>query len=205
MHIETLVLGTLSTNCYIISDASDATHCIVVDPAAQFETIKETLGDRSVEAIVLTHRHFDHIGALSELAAYTGAPVYAHELDADAIPDPDANCSVDFMKPFATPLVGNRLEEGDTVRCGCEVFTVIHTPGHTQGSMCLYNAAHNVLIAGDTLFYGTTGRTDLPTGSPQQMRASCTKLARLPDETVVYPGHDRVTTIKAERGRVLPV
>jgi glyoxylase-like metal-dependent hydrolase (beta-lactamase superfamily II) len=192
-------IGPMFTeNCYIVSDAPDATQVIVVDPGAQAARILAAIGDRTVESIVLTHRHFDHTGALEELARTTGARIIAHRLDAEAISDPYASGAALEEGGSVRPSVTDIVDEGDEVRIGSVRFSVISTPGHTVGSMCLYDGEGGVLISGDTLFYEEVGRTDLPTGSAAQQRESLRKLAQLPEQTVVYPGHDAITTIGHE-------
>ena len=208
MEIETLELQVgnipgFKTNCYIISESNQSPGCVVIDPASSPERIQAALRGRSVEAIVITHRHSDHTGALAELARACGAPIYAHSLDATELSDERENGSLALGLRVEAPEAVLRLEEGDSVSVGSQQLVVLHTPGHTIGSICLHSPENNVLFSGDTLFFGTTGRTDLPTGNPAQMHASLLKLALLPDETKVYPGHDRPTSIGRERSRAL--
>ena len=198
--VEWLVVGPIENNVYIIGSGDS---CFVVDPSCYPERILEAVGDRSVKAIVITHRHFDHTGAAAALREATGAPVIASEIDAPGISDPtDARC-------VACP-VDITLGHGDVVElCGVG-WKVIGTPGHTPGSMCLFvdpratdaPDAAPLLISGDTLFCGCTGRTDFEGGSIDDMRHSLKRLAALPDETIVLPGHNDLTTIGAERERV---
>ncbi|MDR1082884.1 MAG: MBL fold metallo-hydrolase [Coriobacteriales bacterium] len=188
-------------NCYILSDAADATRVTVVDPGAQVEKIRAAVGDRTVERIVLTHRHYDHVGALAQLVQATGAEVVAHTLDAQAIsePAPSRLSPARHATPTGVPVT-KTVEDGDIIRVGNTQLSVLYTPGHTIGSICLYDDNDHILIAGDTLFRGAVGRTDLPTGNAAQQRESLRKLAQLPGDTKVHPGHDQDTSIGRELG-----
>jgi glyoxylase-like metal-dependent hydrolase (beta-lactamase superfamily II) len=198
-RVEVEVAPRFIENCYLVSDAPDARQVVVVDPGAQPERIRAALGGRAVERIVLTHRHFDHTGALTALVQASGAEVVAHALDADAVCDPVTSGAVPHgLVPPSTPATAT-VEDGDCVPVGSAHLRVIHTPGHTAGSMCLYDEEAAVLISGDTLFFEASGRTDFPTGDARQMRESLRALARLPERTVVHPGHDADTTIAHER------
>jgi glyoxylase-like metal-dependent hydrolase (beta-lactamase superfamily II) len=202
MHVERVeveIAPNFIENCYLVGDTPDAESVIVVDPGAQARKILKALDKRTVEYIVLTHCHYDHTGALSALARKTGAKVVAHQLDADAIFDRHISGAPLPHVGFKPPVVAWAVEEGDVIPVGSGQLKVIHTPGHTIGSMCLYDEESHILIAGDTLFYGAIGRTDLATGNASQQCESLKKLARLPDETVVHPGHEDDTTIGRER------
>ena len=200
-----LVLGPYQTNVYIVSDGSAT---FVVDPASDAKKIAAALGGRKLDAIVLTHRHSDHVAAAAELRSLTGATVIASAIDADMICG-DKPVPRDDQKFPACP-VDQRVNHGDVVKIGNMPWKVISTPGHTEGSMCLFLDsslterldAKPVLIAGDTLFFGSIGRTDFSGGSMSAMRKSLKRLAVLPDDTVVLPGHGNLTTIGGERRRV---
>lgn len=197
MKVEVLTLGPLETNCYLLSDDFGGP-VVVVDPAFFADKILLALGAREVAAIVATHRHFDHIGALNEVREATGAPVMAHELDAQALEDPAQNLSTWMTDPVSVAPVDVMLSEGDVVEAGRLRLEVLHTPGHTCGCICL--VGDGVCVSGDTLFAQGCGRTDLPTGSMDELRSSFQdKLSTLPDETVVLPGHGGSTTIGRER------
>jgi glyoxylase-like metal-dependent hydrolase (beta-lactamase superfamily II) len=203
MQIELLVLcchqmGGMEMNCLLVSEGPAATELIVVDPGDEPERILAAAHGRQIKGIVATHCHPDHIGGLHRLVEISNAEVWAHRLDAPRIADPspgragmgqiDGNNQVDHL-----------LEEGALVPVGAGHLTVLHTPGHTVGSICLYDELGGNLIAGDTLFRATCGRTDFPGGSDEQMRESLKRLATLPDETIVYPGHDEQTSIGWEK------
>ena len=204
VDVKYLVLGPIQNNTYLISDGQGT---MVVDPSCDVDKILEVLDGTVPDAIVVTHGHWDHFGAAAALREATGAPVVASAADAPYIEEPPEKglarkavpCSVDRT-------VGN----GDIVKVGGMEWKVISTPGHSKGSICLFivppfgNHADGlpVLGSGDTLFEGTVGRTDFEGGSLAEMAASIKKLAALPDDTAVLPGHNNLTTIGAERRRV---
>lgn len=199
MKVQRLVLGPIDTNCWIAGDA-EGDPAIVIDPAGDAPRLLDALEDRAVETIVLTHGHFDHIGAVRALMEATGAPLAVHRLDADAAADPARNLATMAGSDLCTPVADILLEDGDVVRAGGIELVVLHTPGHTPGSICLLGSGH--LFSGDTLFADSVGRTDLPGGDPRALADSIrTKLAGLPDDTVVHPGHGEETSIGRERKR----
>lgn len=202
VKIEVAVMGPIENNVYII-EGPDAT--LVVDPTEQAPYILELLGERSCAAIVLTHAHWDHVGAAKELRELTGAPVIASTVDAPLI---DGSEPLGHNRRSFEPCTVDRaVDDGETVEIGSMKWQVMVTPGHTPGSMCLFlDSAYGadpdgmpVLISGDTLFSGAHGRTDFEGGSPTAMRESLMRLAKLPDETLVLPGHNQLTTIALER------
>ncbi len=200
MDIFTLTLGVCATNCYIASDGNTA---LVVDPADEGGTIRAFLREKNLvpKACIITHAHFDHIYGLDILCReYPDMKVYAHALDADALSDIMQNLSAPlFRTPYAykgdvTPLV-----DGEILSVGEMTFKVLHTPGHTKGSMCLYSEKDGVLFSGDTLFFETCGRVDFPGGNARKMRESLKRLCALPGDCNVYPGHECMTTLSHER------
>lgn len=195
MIVERLIVGPLETNCWLVS--GDGQRLVVVDPAGEPVRLLQIIGERSVEAIVLTHGHFDHIGAVAALAAQTGAPVAVHEADAGAISSADRNGGRVFGFDVEAPAPDRLLADGDVVKAAGVELAVLHTPGHTPGSICLFGSGH--LFSGDTLFSGSVGRTDFEGGDPKAMARSIARLAGLPDDTLVHPGHGPDTTIGRER------
>ncbi|MDR1712938.1 MAG: MBL fold metallo-hydrolase [Coriobacteriales bacterium] len=209
MQVETVVVpvagdASFLMNCYLLSDETEPGHLLVVDPGDQAQAILAAIGERQVEGIILTHGHFDHIGAVQRVVEATGAEVMAHtdevrfreELAALGNGSP-GNQSFGRQRPM--PAVQRLLTDGDLVAVGQLSLEVVHTPGHSPGSICLYDRLSGQLISGDTLFFGSMGRTDFPGGSMASMRNSLARLAQLPDDVSVYPGHDRPTSIRQEK------
>jgi glyoxylase-like metal-dependent hydrolase (beta-lactamase superfamily II) len=197
--VQRLTLGELETNCWIVSDGAGGP-LVVIDPAGEEESLTAALTGREVAAVVLTHGHFDHLGAASAVLAATGSPLMVHERDSEMVTSAIANGGAVFGFDFVAPKPDRRLQEGDVVGAGTLRLTVLHTPGHTPGCICLYAEGAEVphLFSGDTLFAGSVGRTDLPGGDAREMRDSIAHLAVLPPETIVHPGHGPDTTIERE-------
>ncbi len=198
---EVFPVGVLQCNCSVFGDETTR-EAIVIDPGAEIEKVLEIL-DRDqlkVKAIVVTHAHIDHIGGADKLRKLTGAPIWmnaADEITAMSLPLQAAWVGMPFAK---NPHVDRDAKEGETLTVGETGFHVIHTPGHTPGSISLFVPMEGKLIAGDTLFFDTVGRTDLPGGNSKKIVESIReKLFRLPDPTVVIPGHGRNTTIEREK------
>jgi glyoxylase-like metal-dependent hydrolase (beta-lactamase superfamily II) len=198
---EILPVGMLQCNCSIFGD-EQTREAIVIDPGDDVSQILELLAKHGlrVKAIVITHAHIDHIGGAQELKRITKAPVYMNLNDAGlqammatqaawlGVPTPE---SVEIDAP---------LNDGATLQLGQTEFHVLHTPGHTQGSISLWIPSERKLVAGDTLFLGSIGRTDLPGGDGRQiLRSIHQKLLPLPEETTVIPGHGDITTIGQEK------
>ena len=188
INIKTLALGAYQTNTYLVWEETSPT-CVVIDPGYEPDTILDEakkLG-KEITAVLLTHGHFDHVGGVRELAAETGCPVYLHEAELSMPPQMTAG-----------PLFyTNTYGEGDFVEAAGLSFKVLHTPGHTPGSVCLL--CENAMFSGDTLFWGSCGRTDLPGGSWATIRKSLLRLADLSGDYDVYPGHGDATTLSFER------
>ncbi len=196
-----ITMGPLANNVYVISDGAGV---FVVDPCENAEGIVEALDGRALDAIVLTHSHWDHVGAAARLHGLTGAPVLCGAEDAAQVERPQADGT---SRVAAACPVDRRLSNGDVVKVGNMQWKVMETPGHSPGSICLFIippfGCHPdglpVLISGDTLFAGSFGRTDFEGGSVEQMAKSMKKLAALPDDVAVLPGHGGFTTIGNER------
>jgi hydroxyacylglutathione hydrolase len=208
IHIS-IPVGILQCNCSIIGDPVTR-EALVVDPGDEVNRVLDLLGryKLTVKAIVSTHAHIDHVGGLSKLHQYTGAPVMMHREDLPLYQAMDMQAEFLGMVPPDLTEVDQTLMEGDVLRWGSFEARVIHTPGHTPGSVCLYlpHEAGKIgvpvpqLFAGDTLFAGSIGRTDLWGGSMEQIMDSLrSKVLALPDETLVHPGHGPSTTIGQER------
>lgn len=169
----------------------------MIDPAEESQAILEAIGGARVGAVVLTHGHFDHLGAVADVLAATGAPLLVHGADAPNITTPAGTGGAIFGFHTVSPPAERLLADGETIEAGSASLTVIHTPGHTPGSICLYAPGH--VLTGDTLFASSVGRTDFQGGDMAAMRRSISRLAELPDDTRVYPGHGPETTIARER------
>lgn len=200
VQIQCMVLGAVQTNCYIIEN-TELHQAVVIDPADEEEAIIRALQEQEMElkAILLTHGHFDHGLAAPRLSSRMRAPIYANEAEKELLADPHMTASFMVGREYA-------LEPEMLVRDGQELqlagikIQVIHTPGHTVGGTCYYLPDYGILFAGDTLFAGSVGRTDLPTGNGRKLIDSIReKLLILPDETLVLPGHGGQTTIENER------
>lgn len=199
MKFTTLPLGIYQANCYVVYD-EETKETAVVDPGGDFEELKDYIDDNNltVKYIILTHAHGDHIGALRELKTYTDAPVCVHEADNSMLKNSKKNYS-EIMGYKKIELEGDIfLEDGRVLELGNIELRIIHTPGHTKGSICI--KCEDSLFSGDTLFARSIGRTDFEGGSYEEIISSIkNKLMTLPDETKVYPGHGGSTTIGEER------
>jgi hydroxyacylglutathione hydrolase len=198
---EILPVGMLQCNCSIFGDETSK-EAIVIDPGDDIGDIEAVLARHGLRctAIVITHAHIDHVGGANKLKASTGAPVYMNMADQELYDHLDVQAAwLGVATPDQTDIdVPTR--DGDTVSLAGAAFHVLHTPGHTQGSLCLWIPSEGKLVAGDTLFRESVGRTDLPGGNSRQIVASIKeKLFALPESTVVYPGHGSTTTIAHEK------
>lgn len=199
MEILKLQVGALSTNCYIIK--SNRNNGVIIDPGADFNDIMAVLKSHSINLkyIVLTHGHFDHVGAVVQLKNATNAKVYLHRLDVELTKNPSLSLSTfadDYSKfdPFSPDVI---LEDGYRFSLDELIFHTIHTPGHTKGSCVI--TLEDVMFSGDTLFKGSVGRTDLFGGSQSEMSMSAKKLAKIRKDYVVLPGHGEQTQLGIER------
>ena len=188
LNIHTFPLGAYQTNCYLVWEDTSST-CVVIDPGYEAETVlaeAKQLG-KTIEAILLTHGHFDHVGAVKDIAAETDCKVYLCEEDLSMPPQLTAGTL------YYTDLYG----EGDVLKLAGLSFKVLHTPGHTPGSVCLQ--CEDTIFSGDTLFWGSCGRTDLLGGSWATIQKSLKRLAAISGDFKVYPGHGDDTRLDFER------
>lgn len=201
LRIETCVLGAVSTNCYIIYQKGKGS-AVIVDPADNGAYLLNRCRELGTEpeAILLTHGHFDHILAVDDIRrAFPQCRLYAGAAEEGMLREPHLNLTGSWGASPMSLKADQLLEDGETFSLLDETWRVIATPGHTSGSICYYLPAEDVLFAGDTLFYESLGRTDLPTGNTRQILASITeKLFALPEDTMVYTGHGDPTTIGHE-------
>ncbi|MGA3239382.1 MAG: MBL fold metallo-hydrolase [Bryobacteraceae bacterium] len=198
---EILPVGPLQCNCSIFGD-EQTRQAMVIDPGDDIARILEILARHGlkVTAIVITHAHIDHIGGAQKLKQATGAPVYMNLNDAELQKMLPVQATWLGVAPPEQVAIDAAAKDGDRILVGATEFHVLHTPGHTQGSISLYAPAEQKLIAGDTLFRDSIGRTDLPGGDGRQiLRSIHDKLMPLPDDTIVFPGHGDATTIGRER------
>ncbi len=192
MLIHNLRVGPLGTNCYLIEDEASK-ESLIIDPGDYPEIIIKAIEENKLKpaAIVITHGHWDHVGANQKLKETYRVPIMMNQADLFG------------LKITDSPAPDQDLKENDEIKIGSLSFKVLQTPGHSPGGISLYSAKEKVIFTGDTLFKETFGRVDLPGSSPEAIVLSLQKLLALPHETVVYPGHGRPTTIGAEQNLLM--
>ncbi len=198
MIIYAFQLGPMQANCYLL-ECEETLSAIVIDPGDEADVILDMIKDRELklEFIINTHGHIDHISANNDLKKKTSAKLSIHRLDADIIVDPQKNLSSFIGKSISSLPPDRILEDGDIIESGTIKLKVIHTPGHSPGSICLL--ADDAIFTGDLLFAGSIGRYDFPGSSYNQIMESLKKIMELGDNLVVYPGHGFNTTIGEEK------
>jgi glyoxylase-like metal-dependent hydrolase (beta-lactamase superfamily II) len=196
MRTERLELGALQTNCWLVSDGAGGP-LLVIDPAGEADRLIDSIAGRPVDVVLLTHCHFDHLAAAREVLGACGGRLMIHLADAAWITNAQGTGAALFGFDDTAPPADRELRDGDVIEIGSLTAEVVHTPGHTPGSISLLVGGE--LFSGDTLFAGSVGRTDFPRGDARALLESVARLAALPDSTVVHPGHGPDTTIGRER------
>ena len=203
MKIDCLALGAYETNCYVLRSSEAAEDCLIVDAGLGADKLIKFLHENTLNpvSIVLTHGHIDHIEGVAALRAeFPDIKVYIHKLDAEMLTEPYTNLSAMTGIPFCVESADFLLEEQSIIEQADIKLSVLHTPGHTPGGICLYCEEEGIVFTDDTLFADSIGRTDFPNGNTEQLLQSIReKLFTLPDETKVYPGHGPMTTIAHEK------
>lgn len=192
--VERLVVGALGVNCYIVEN-KDTHECFVVDPGDEAARIIRQIGQRKPAAVLLTHGHFDHIGAVDEVCAHFQIPLYMHEADAPKLTDASANVSALFGAPLIQRTQPVLLQGGETLQLAKMDIRVLHTPGHSAGGVCYLLPGGQGILTGDTLFAHGYGRTDFEDGDFAVLVQSIRTLMRLTPPMITYPGHDVEGTV----------
>jgi len=199
MHIETIIVSPFETNCYLVYE-DGRNSCVIVDPGDEDDLIQDRAGELGIvpKAILLTHGHADHIAAVKPIKEKLNIPIYIGRGDEGMLESPTENVSVYFGYKITCPPADFIVRDGEVITIDSMRFTVFATPGHSRGGVCYF--ADKFLLCGDTLFYGSIGRTDLPGGNYQLLLDSIDRsILTLPDDIICYPGHGPATTVGEER------
>lgn len=199
MKLYRMALGSLGTNCYIVN-AETTNQCYIIDPGAEGESLVKALKDNEMKplGVLLTHGHGDHIGGVQAIVDAFHIPIYIHKADEEFLTDPSLNLSAHMGLDIRVTGEVKLIKEDDVISWDGLSFTVIETPGHTPGGVCFYG--EGILLAGDTLFQNSVGRTDFPYSNFKDLEKGIKeKLYVLPDDTTVYPGHGPETSIGLEK------
>jgi len=203
MKIDRLVLGAYGTNCYVLRSSESVTDCLIIDAGLGAHKLINFLDEHELNpvAVILTHGHIDHIEGVAALRAeFPDIKVHIHKLDAEMLVEPYSNLSAMTGVAFSVEPADFLLDEQSIIEQAGIKLSVLHTPGHTPGGICLYSKEEGIVFTDDTLFAESIGRTDFPNGNTEQLLNSIKeKLYILPDETKVYSGHGEVTTIGHEK------
>lgn len=199
MNVEVIVVGEFQVNCLVVWDKEPS--AIVVDPGDDARLVLEFLDKKrlGVAAYVMTHAHMDHISGLAAMCRAKPAPIGMHPADLKWAFTEANQMPPYYGVPEKPPKIERELADDSEYTDAGLTYRIIATPGHSPGAVCIHFESENVLISGDTLFAGSVGRTDLPGGNARTLQQSLRKLARLPDNTIVYPGHGPTTTIGEEK------
>lgn len=200
MKIELIPVGPLQSNCYLVYDEAGL-DAVVIDPGDEPERIYRSVREKhlKVAAIVCTHAHFDHVGAVGRLRQKTGAPVLLHAEDLELFSRADEQGAIWGFRIEQPPKPDSFVSEGDAITAGAVTLRVLHTPGHSPGGICLYAEAEGVVFTGDTIFAGSIGRTDFKGGDIEALKRSFRRIINLPEKTQLFPGHGNWTTVGDER------
>lgn len=199
MIFEAMPVGSFWSNCYIIG-SEKTREAAIIDPGADFNKIDNKIIELDLipKMIILTHAHGDHIGAVADFKNKYNIPVYIHEDDAEALADSSKNMTKMLFRKDLSVTPDVKLKDGDLIKLGDLDLEIIHTPGHTPGGICI--KVENIMMTGDTLFNRSIGRTDFPGGSFDEIISSIkNKIFKYDDDTIIYPGHNSPSTIRAEK------